>query len=48
MYQVQRIDGYTDLSVMVAEGIGLHVEDIQVCLLGSFNNYILYILDSCP
>ena len=33
MYQVHRIDAYTDLSAMVVEGIGLHVEDILVSLV---------------
>ena len=33
-----RIDAYTDLSAMVVEGIGLHVEDNYTYLLGSFNN----------
>ena len=28
MYQVRRIDAYTDLSAMVVEGVGLNVEDI--------------------
>ena len=35
------LDAYTDLSAMVVEGIGLYFDDIQVCLLGSNNNYIL-------
>ena len=35
------LDAYTDLSAMVVEGIGLYFEDIQVCLLGSYNKYIL-------
>ena len=30
MYEVHRVDGYTDLSAMVVEEIGLHVEDILV------------------
>ena len=33
MYQVRRIDAYTDLFAMVVEGIGLHVEDILVSLV---------------
>ena len=33
VYQVHRIDAYTDLSVRVVEGIGLHVEDILVSLV---------------
>ena len=33
MYQVHRIDAYTDLSAMVVDGIGLHVEDILVSLV---------------
>ena len=33
VYQVHRIDAYTDLSAMVVEGIGLHVEDIPVSLV---------------
>ena len=34
MYQVHRIDAYTDLIlVMVVEGIDLHVEDILVSLV---------------
>ena len=33
VYQVHRIGAYTDLSVMVLEGIGLHVEDILVSLV---------------
>ena len=33
MYQVHRIEVYTDLSAMVVEGIGLHVEDILVPLV---------------
>ena len=33
MYQVHRIDAYTDLSAMVVEGIGLRVEDILVSLV---------------
>ena len=33
MYQVHRIDPYTDLSAMVVEGISLHVEDILVSLV---------------
>ena len=35
MYQVHRIDTYTDLhvSALVVEGIGLHVEDIFVSLV---------------
>ena len=33
MYQVHRIDAYTDLSAMVVEGIGLHAEDILVSLV---------------
>ena len=33
MYQVHRIDAYTDLSVVMVEGIGLHVEDILVSLV---------------
>ena len=28
MYQVHRIDAYIDLSAMVVEGIGLHVENM--------------------
>ena len=32
---VHRIDAYTDLSAMVVEGIGLHVEDILVSLVFS-------------
>ena len=44
VYQVHHIDAYTDLSGMVVEGIGLHVEDI----LGSFNNYILKINTATP
>ena len=30
VYQAHRIDAYTDLSAMVVEGIGLHVEYILV------------------
>ena len=33
MYQAHRIDAYTDLSALVVEGIGLHVEDIPVSLV---------------
>ena len=33
MYQVHRIDAYTDLSARVVKGIGLHVEDILVSLV---------------
>ena len=33
VYQVHRIDAYTDLSTMVVEGIGLHIEDILVFLV---------------
>ena len=33
MYQVHRIDAHTDLSAVVVEGIGLHVEDILVSLV---------------
>ena len=33
MYDVHRIDVLTDLSVVVVEGIGLHVEDILVSLV---------------
>ena len=33
LYQVHRIDAYTDLSAMVVEEIGLHVEDILVSLI---------------
>ena len=33
MYHVHRIDTYTDLSAVVVEGIGLHVEDILVSLV---------------
>ena len=33
VYKVYRIDVYTDLSAMVVEGIGLHVEDILVSLV---------------
>ena len=32
-YQVHRIDAYTELSAVVVEGIGLHVEDILVSLI---------------
>ena len=41
------IDAYTDLSAVVVEGIGLHVEDILVSLVLS-KNYILDIYDSDP
>ena len=37
MYQVHRIDAYTDLSAMVVEGIGLHNEEILVSLALSIN-----------
>ena len=33
MYQVHRIDGYTDLSAVVVEGIGLNGKDIVVSLV---------------
>ena len=33
MYQVYRIDAYTDLSEMVVGGMGLHVKDILVSLV---------------
>ena len=33
MYQIHRIDAYTDLSAVVVEGIGIHVEDILVSLV---------------
>ena len=33
MYKVLHIDAYTDLSAMVVEGIGLHLEDILVSLV---------------
>ena len=33
LYQVHRIDAYTDLSAMVVEEVGLHVEDILVSLI---------------
>ena len=33
VYDVHRIDAFTDLSVVVVEGIGLHVEDILVSLV---------------
>ena len=33
VYQVHRIDAYIDLSAMVVEGIGLHVEDKLVSLV---------------
>ena len=33
MYQIHRRDAYTDLSAMVVEGIGLHIEDILVSLV---------------
>ena len=41
VYQVHRIDVYTDLSAVVVEEIGLHVEDVLVSLALS----IIYILD---
>ena len=33
VFQVHRIDAYSDLSAMVVEGIGLHIEDILVSLV---------------
>ena len=33
MYEVHRIEAYTDVSAVVVEGIGLHVEDILVSLV---------------
>ena len=33
MYQVHRIDAYTDFSAVMVEGIGLHVEEILVSLV---------------
>ena len=33
MYQVHRINAYTDLSAMVVKGIGLHVEDMLASLV---------------
>ena len=35
MYQVHRIDAYTDLSAVVVEEIGLHVEYILVSMVPS-------------
>ena len=33
MYQLHRMDAYTDLSAIVVEGISQHVEDILVSLV---------------
>ena len=33
MYQVHCVDVYTDLSAVLVEGIGLHVEDILFSLV---------------